>query len=615
MLKGGLDLLKKIRIQKFKSINDLTINCNDRFNAIIGENSVGKTSIFEAIHLWKMCYDWNTKKDKKGFYSVAHNIPFQEMEYLRVYSDSDLFPLSCSAKDAILRISLTLELDEVEFDLGFKISKVSNIDNAYLQVDYDMIDEFKRFAEMVISKANCNVSNIIVISESRPIANIIVKEPYMYRPQVMEKISKGKGYEVLRNKIIRSDASTERIEEHIKNVFGTDYKFNEIDKDTRTYINLNVNGTNILSQGSGFLQVAEIFSSLEYVDAGIYILLIDEPDSHLHAKVQKRLISELRSIENSQLFVITHNERFLADINETEIRFITHGSKNGSTVGVLPQGCKGIVLENLIGVLDRLQKLRYAQHIILLEGTTDSDFFNIMIPKYEELSGITLHNYFIDKLNGIDTLHEKLLVYSRAVKDVVSSNANWIIIRDNDCLPPSKQERAGNANIKDLDVTNKKIMFQKGYGIESTFLAEPEKFAKVIVKYYQLDTSEEENIKNIVISLNEQYVTKVNMMTNEVNMEFEKHYDRQKVCRQEKIYSEFDFRDILNEIDSSNVQNIMTKKILKLYLNDLHTEVTSRYTVTLVKLTERTIFDAYYSNINDISDILDCHLELIRCLE
>lgn len=608
-------MLKKIRIQKFKSINDLTINCNDRFNAIIGENSVGKTSIFEAIHLWKMCYDWNTKKDKKGFYSVAHNIPFQEMEYLRVYSDNDLFPRSCQAKDAIIHICLTIELDEAEFILGFKVSKVSNIDNAYLQVDYDNIEEFKRFAEKVIEKPNCNVSNIIVISESRPIANIIVKEPYMYRPQVMEKISKGKGYEVLRNKIIRSDASTERIEEHLKNVFGTEYKFNEIDKDTRTYINLNVNGTNILSQGSGFLQIAEIFSSLEYVDAGIYILLIDEPDSHLHAKLQKRLISELRSIENSQLFVITHNERFLADINETEIRFITHDIKNGSTVDVLPQGSKGIVLENLVGVLNRLQKLKYAQHIILLEGTTDSDFFSSIIPKYEQLSGITLHNYFIDKLNGIDTLHDKLLVYSRAVKDVVSSDAKWTIVRDNDCLPPSKQERAGNANIKDLAVANKEIKFQKGYGIESTFLADPEKFSNILVNYYQLDTSEVDNIKNIVLRLNEQYVSKVKMMTNEVNKEFESHYNRQKENRQEKIYTEFDFRDILNEIDATNIQNIMTKKIMKLYLEDLHTEVNGVYTVTQTKLTERTIFDAYYSSINSLSDILDCHLELIRCLE
>lgn len=608
-------MLKKIRIQKFKSISDLTIICNDRFNVIIGENSVGKTSIFEAIHLWKMCYDWNTKKDKKGFYSVAHNIPFQEMEYLRVYSDSDLFPRCCQSKDAIIHICLTIELDEEEFILGFKVSKVSNIDNAYLQVDYDNIDEFKCFAEKVMERPNCNVSNIIVISESRPIANIIVKEPYMYRPQVMDKISKGKGYEVLRNKIIRSDASTERIKEHLKNVFGIEYKFNEIDKDTRTYINLNVNGSNILSQGSGFLQIAEIFSSLEYVDAGIYILLIDEPDSHIHAKLQKRLISELRSIQNSQLFVITHNERFLADINEEEIRFVTHGIKNGGIIDVLQRGCKGIVLENLVGVLNKLEKLKYAQHIMLLEGTTDSDFLNRIIPLYEQLSGLNLQNYFIDKLNGIDTLHDKLLVYSRAVKEVVSADAKWTIVRDNDCLPPSKQERAGNANIKDLAVTYKEIKFQKGYGVESTFLAEPEKFTKILLKYYQISESDFENVKEILTNLNVQYVSKVKMMTDEVNREFETHYNRQKENRKEKIYDEFDFRDILNEIDATNIQNIMTKKIMKSYLGDLHDEIYRIYTVIQAKLTERTIFDVYYNSISSVSDILDCHLELIRCLE
>ena len=608
-------MLKEIRIQKFKSINDLTINCNEKFNVIIGENSVGKTSIFEAIHLWKMCYDWNTKKDKKGFYSVAHNIPFLEMEYLRVYSDSDLFPRSCQAKDATILICLTIELDESEFILGFKISKVSNIDNAYLQVDYDNIEEFKGFAEKVIERPSCNLSNIIVTSESRPIANIIVKEPYMYRPQVMEKISKGKGYEVLRNKIIRSDASTERIEDHLRNVFENAYKFNEIDKDTRTYINLNVNGTNILSQGSGFLQIAEIFSSLEYVDAGIYILLIDEPDSHLHAKLQKRLISELRSIQNSQLFVITHNERFLADINEEEIRFITHDIKNAGTVDVLPQGSKGIVLENLVGVLNRIEKLKYAQHIMLLEGSTDSDFFSRIIPKYEQLSGITLQNYFIDKLNGIDTLHDKLLVYSKAVKDVVSADAKWTIVRDNDCLPPSKQERAGNGNIKDLDVTNKEIKFQNGYGVESTFLAESEKFTKILLHYYQIGANELDNVKQIVMSLNETYVLKVKIATNDVNIEFEKHYNRQKENRQEKVYNEFDFRGILNEIDDTNIQNIMTKKIMKLYLRDLHNEINRVYIVTQTKLTDRSIFDAYYNSISNISDILDCHLELIRCLE
>lgn len=608
-------MLKKIRIQKFKSITDLTIICNNKFNAIIGENNVGKTSIFEAIHLWKMCYDWNTKKDKKGFYSNARNIPFQDMEYMRAYSDSNLFPQSCPKKNAEIDICLTIELDNDEYDLGFKVSKVSNIDDAYLQVCYDNSEEFKHFAEKVITMTDCNVSNVIMINESRPIANIVTKEPYMYRPQVMEKISKGKGYEVLRNKIIRSDITTRKIEEHLKNVFETEYKFKEIDKDTKTYIRLYVNDIDILSQGSGFLQVAEIFSSLEYVNARIHILLIDEPDSHLHVKLQKRLISELRSIQNSQLFVITHNERFLADISEEEIRFITHEVKNNGTVNALPKGCKGIVLENLVGALNRIQKLKYAQHIVLIEGTTDFNFFYKMISRYEQFSGITLQNYFIDKLNGIDTLHEKLLVYSRAVKQVVSENAKWVVVRDNDCLPPSKQRQAGIENITDLDVRQKEIKFQNGYGIESTFVAEPEKFAKILLHYYQIDAAQLSSVKNIILELNHQYDNKVQTMRDDVNKEFENHYNRQKQQRQERIYNSFDFRDLLSEISPGNIQNIMTKNIMNWYLNDLHTAIFNAYNIAQAKLTVRTIFDAYYSSISCLDDILDSHLELIRCLE
>lgn len=63
-------MLKKIYIKNFKSIQELEIDCNDGFNIIIGENNIGKTTIFEALHLWKICYDTNIqKRNKKLFYS------------------------------------------------------------------------------------------------------------------------------------------------------------------------------------------------------------------------------------------------------------------------------------------------------------------------------------------------------------------------------------------------------------------------------------------------------------------------------------------------------------------------------------------------------------------
>ena len=44
-------MIKKIVIDKFKSINYLEITPIGNFNVLIGENNIGKTTIFEAIHL------------------------------------------------------------------------------------------------------------------------------------------------------------------------------------------------------------------------------------------------------------------------------------------------------------------------------------------------------------------------------------------------------------------------------------------------------------------------------------------------------------------------------------------------------------------------------------
>ena len=123
-------MIKTISIKNFKSINYLTIHCAGSFNVLIGTNNIGKTSIFEAIHLWKMCYDLNLKKDKSGFYANSRNLPFKDMEFIRVYNDMDLFPAGCHKKDATMDITLVIEYQGITYSLGFRISKVFTIDNA-----------------------------------------------------------------------------------------------------------------------------------------------------------------------------------------------------------------------------------------------------------------------------------------------------------------------------------------------------------------------------------------------------------------------------------------------------------------------------------------------------
>lgn len=84
------------------------------------------------------------------------------MEFIRAYHDEDLFPIGCSGKDAKCSVTLVIEYNGQSYDLGFTISKVSNIDDAYLQVDYIDGDAFKSFATMVAEIQGKNLANFLV---------------------------------------------------------------------------------------------------------------------------------------------------------------------------------------------------------------------------------------------------------------------------------------------------------------------------------------------------------------------------------------------------------------------------------------------------------------------
>ncbi|WP_102050147.1 ATP-dependent nuclease [Pygmaiobacter massiliensis] len=604
-------MLDKIRIKNFKSIKEIVIDCNDRFNVIIGQNNIGKTSVFEAIHLWKICYDACIQKsDKKSFYATSKNILFSDNEYLRVFEDKDLVnnDLYKDCKD--IEIELIIKYNGNTCALGFQITKVLTLDNAYLQTSYINRDEFNRFSN-IVKLSEFNLTNILIICESRPIANIVAKEPYMYKSQVIDKISRGKGYEVLRNKIVKSTQVKELIEMHITNVLGSSYSFSEIDKDNKTYIRLLVNGTNILSQGSGFLQIAEIFSSLEYTQAGIYILLIDEPDSHLHMSLQKELIKELRSIDNSQTFVITHNDKFISYIPEQEILFINAAKKESGIISPIEQGYKYLILENLIGDVDKVDRLRVANKIVLCEGQTDVAFFNQLLEKYKEINDVQLPSIFIEKLDGIDALNDKLVSYSRAYNEIVQEDAEWIVIRDSDCLPISKQKKSSKKSKTYITATNKQIVFQAGYGIESTFIHEVDKLTDLILAYYELDNAKYEIVKAIIQELKNEYATKVRDCLDTVHIELERHFNRQFKVRDE--YKHLSLHDMLAEINSDNIEYIMTKPILNMFLSSLHDRIIANYEVQTDKLDNDTIIAFYLSRVST-ENIYDCHQDILNTL-
>lgn len=452
--------------------------------------------------------------------------------------------------------------------------------------------------------------------ETRPIANIISKEPYMYKGQVLSKISKGKGYEVLRNKIISHKEGTKNIEQIISRIIGEKIEFREQNKVNKEYIKLMVNKggklTDLLSQGSGFLQLAEIFSAIEYVESELYILLIDEPDSHIHTKLQNKLLEELRKLDKSQLFLITHNERFLNTVKDEEIIFINEKDKKSEKIEPLKPGDKSLVLEELIGNLEDIEKLKYADKIIFVEGYNDKKIINLLYDKYKKIGyGIGTVSCYFEVLTGIDRLDTKLEVLSQTYRRLSRENVSWILIRDTDFTALRDIEQF-KSDIRSTIRSNRElnIIFQNGYGIESTLFSERDKLNNFLSKYYNVDKTK---LNNMTKLLNSKYIKDCKIIGNDLYKILKSKFTEQENRRMDnKLYKNLDFDKFIEDVDD-NIQYIMHKKIIDMYLDELHNEIKKANPgISCIKLDSNNILDIYIDKIESINDFYESHITLLK---
>lgn len=64
--------IAKIKFTNFKSFKEMSFECNDKFNIIVGENNIGKSTLFEGVSLWKYAYDnLIQEKNKNKFYKAS----------------------------------------------------------------------------------------------------------------------------------------------------------------------------------------------------------------------------------------------------------------------------------------------------------------------------------------------------------------------------------------------------------------------------------------------------------------------------------------------------------------------------------------------------------------
>jgi len=334
--------IQSIKIKNFKSFQDVTISLNSDINIFTGKNNSGKTTVLEAIALWHECFaklirqaGRSTKNYNKGDYILGNTqekyFPFYEIHSVRSPNFDDIF----YERDKTKKIELTALLNDSNKDLvvSFQIS-VSGLNYVIELIDFNQYD-FKSFNNFFQ-----NLPVPISLYYASPVPTIRARENFATLPQVKEAIQIRESSSILRNRLYslyRNQRNLDLYRNFIDDLsyilFDNQEKIefytnSDIQKDTQVILEFQIgkrgNKKDINLLGSGTLQIIEILLNLyDHVQiTDLNIILLDEPDSHIHRDIQKRLLEIITKFaDRNQVIITTHNESL---IRHSDIRHLFH---------------------------------------------------------------------------------------------------------------------------------------------------------------------------------------------------------------------------------------------------------------------------------------------------
>ena len=561
------------------------------------------------------------KTHGREFYKNNPNIyiNFSELHFLRLVRDEELF----YDKRQDIKLEIVFKHGAEMFHLSFVIEKPISINNAYFRCKMEGYDEFNRFSNS-IKTLEMKLSEAINFYQTAPVSHILVQEPYMNLGQVKKKISIGKSNEVLRNKIIsihqKSPQKLDRLKTEIERVLDNNFTFKfpsrtkmSVDEYIELQIEMNSTCNDICMQGSGFLQICEIFSSIDFFDKSINILLVDEPDSHIHAKLQRRLLECLRQIENTQIFVISHNDRFLENIEDDHLLFLSkEGKEAGEIDKVNISEINGLKID-MGGISYSLCLLNNSYKIVFCEGKDDIEYLKSLYDRCKSFMSLKpLNQCVFFHIRGRDYIVKKIENINRVLNSLFRGKSYFVIYDKDFCTVESSELL--KSSLEQLNRNNLKGYYHNGYCIESVLFSEKEKLCNFLSAITGIDVELATNFISEWISAQE---SAIHNLSSELYMSFSSKFKSQKTDARPEL-ANVEFEAFCREINADKIHFFMNKSNIKRFVKDFE----SNFSCSIVQVTDddgdefysSKLFYKYINYINDESMLFTSYKEILNNL-
>ena len=307
-------MIQSVRIKGFKRFTESTLRLPGHV-VLAGPNNTGKTTVLQAIASWSLALRrWRELNDfnPRSGYTFA---PIARQSFTSVPLRS--FDLLWINRLYNARIQVEVELRHSD---GWSVSmefKADSTEQIYVRPRADTPAETLRALDL----------GVVFVP---PMTGIGIDEPVFQSPKIEQLLGLGRPGEVLRNLLAEAshvDSAWDALQASMVKLFGyrllppdtsgphirAEYRMADAEGVVRPHFD-------IASAGSGFQQVLMLLAFLNTRPGAV--LLLDEPDAHLHIILQDAIYHELKAVaarQGSQLIIATHSEIVINAVEPREL--------------------------------------------------------------------------------------------------------------------------------------------------------------------------------------------------------------------------------------------------------------------------------------------------------
>ena len=358
--------LSKLKISDFKRVETVEFDLAD-VNILVGANGCGKSSIIQAIHL-ACCVMRQADRVERGKTST---VGIDELDYLPTDNYKMLGHKSNWGNKVgtpSSKVELVFQHPDGESTASCELRSARNagisITGSVPSALTDALRKKRKFFSAYIPG----------------ISGIPNREEKKAKKVILKACSYGDSNIILRNALLllkeQNPENISFIEGWISQIIGQVKITVEHNDDRDLIINcmVEIGGDSrpIELIGTGYLQLIQIFSYVLLFEPGI--LLIDEPDIHLHPTVQEKLVQALARVateKNLKILLTTHSP------------FIVRGAPQSTKVFWLKDGV--VESENRREVELSLGWGAFGKKIIIISEDANTSFLKKIISQWPEL--------------------------------------------------------------------------------------------------------------------------------------------------------------------------------------------------------------------------------------